>query len=199
MSSYTVEQTTVNQLSQTLQNKQNVGDYATNDNVDNKLKTNVINYTTNRILEIPQDIKLELNNGTLTLMAGSKVYVPNWTGVFNEVTVTADKSWGVTTYSSGRLFIFYNTTNNNLFALNDYSCFSGPSAPSGYVNMVWYDTSNNKIKWTSNSGGSWYEGLSLPVTNSPYTNGTGFTSINQVFNCFGYKGSTAFALPGVKY
>ena len=34
-------------------------------------------YTTNRILEIPQDIKLELNNGTLTLKAGSKVYVPN--------------------------------------------------------------------------------------------------------------------------
>ena len=28
-------------------------------------------YTTNRILEIPQDIKLELNNGTLTLKAGS--------------------------------------------------------------------------------------------------------------------------------
>ena len=66
MSSYTVKQTTVNKLQQTLRNKQNVGDYATNDNVDNKLKTNVINYTTNRILEIPQDIKLELNNGTLT-------------------------------------------------------------------------------------------------------------------------------------
>lgn len=31
----------------------------------------------NCILEIPQDIKLELNNGTLTLKAGSKVYVPN--------------------------------------------------------------------------------------------------------------------------
>lgn len=31
-------------------------------------------YTTNRI---PQDIKLELNNGTLTLKAGSRVYVPN--------------------------------------------------------------------------------------------------------------------------
>ena len=45
MSSYTVEQTTVNQLQQTLQNKQNVGDYSTNDNVDNKLKTNVINKT----------------------------------------------------------------------------------------------------------------------------------------------------------
>ena len=31
-------------------------------------------YTTNRILEIPQDIKLELNSGTLTLKAGSKLY-----------------------------------------------------------------------------------------------------------------------------
>ena len=77
MSSYTVEQTTVNQLQQTLQNKQNVGDYSTNDNVDNKLKTNVINYTTNRILEIPQDIKAELNNGVITIKAGTKVYIPN--------------------------------------------------------------------------------------------------------------------------
>ena len=32
---------------------------------------------TNCITEIPQDIKLELNNGVLTLKAGSKVYVPN--------------------------------------------------------------------------------------------------------------------------
>ena len=30
-------------------------------------------YTTNRILEIPQDIQMELDNGTLTLKAGSKV------------------------------------------------------------------------------------------------------------------------------
>ena len=38
-----------------------------------------VNYDniTNCITEIPQDIKLELNDGTLTLKAGSKVYVPN--------------------------------------------------------------------------------------------------------------------------
>lgn len=47
-------------------------------------QSNLLNYTTNRILEIPQDIKLELNNGTLTLKAGSKVYVPNGPGVFNK-------------------------------------------------------------------------------------------------------------------
>ena len=38
-----------------------------------------VNYKniTNCITEISQDIKVELNNGTLTLKAGSKVYVPN--------------------------------------------------------------------------------------------------------------------------
>lgn len=62
---------------------------ATATNVDttdiyNKIDTKqdistAINYNniSNCITEIPQDIKLELNNGTLTLKAGSKVYVPN--------------------------------------------------------------------------------------------------------------------------
>ena len=53
-------------------------------------QSNLLNYTTNRILEIPQDIKLELNNGTLTLKAGSKVYVPNGPGKFDVVTVPSD-------------------------------------------------------------------------------------------------------------
>ena len=47
------------------------------DFIKSDIQSNLLNYTTNRILEIPQDIKLELNNGTLTLKAGSKVYVPN--------------------------------------------------------------------------------------------------------------------------
>jgi hypothetical protein len=54
---------------------------------------NIANWSTNVtncITEIPQDIKLELNNGTLTLKAGSKVYVPNGAGVFDVVTVPSD-------------------------------------------------------------------------------------------------------------
>ena len=62
---------------------------ATATNVDttdiyNKIETKqdiatAVNYNniSNCITEIPQDIKLELNNGTLTLKAGSKVYIPN--------------------------------------------------------------------------------------------------------------------------
>ena len=42
---------------------QNIGNWSSN--------------VTNCITGIPQDIKLELSSGTLTLKAGSKVYVPN--------------------------------------------------------------------------------------------------------------------------
>ncbi|MBO7733689.1 MAG: hypothetical protein J6S67_14085, partial [Methanobrevibacter sp.] len=54
---------------------------------------NIANWSSNVsncITEIPQDVKLELNNGTLTLKAGSKVYVPNGAGVFNEVVIASD-------------------------------------------------------------------------------------------------------------
>ena len=155
---------------------------------------------TNCITKIPQDIKLELNeNGTLTLKAGSKVYVPNGAGKFDVVTVQSDKSWGQTTYASGNIMLFYRSKYNDLFALNDYACYSGTSSPTAINNMIWYDTANGKIKWTNNKGSNWNdEGLSLPLNNSPYTNGTGFTSIDQVFNGFGYIGNTLFILPGVK-
>ena len=155
---------------------------------------------TNCITKIPQDIKLELNeNGTLTLKAGSKVYVPNGAGKFDVVTVQSDKSWGQTTYASGNIMLFYRSKYNDLFALNDYACYSGTSSPTAINNMIWYDTANGKIKWTNNKGSNWNdEGLSLPLNNSPYTNGTGFTSIDQVFNGFGYIGNSWFRLQGVK-
>lgn len=148
---------------------------------------------TNCITEIPQDIKLELNNGTLTLKAGSKVYVPNGAGVFDEVTISSDVSatWG---YNDKRTLCYRNGV------IGGYSTddtFSGSSAPSGSTYMTWYDTTNNVVKQTANGGSTWDSGWSLPIC--IVTTGSGvFTSIDQVFNGFGYIGSTVFALPGVK-
>lgn len=54
----------------------------------------------NCITKIPQDIKIELNNGILTLKAGSKIYVPNGfeqdgiTKKFITVTVSNDLTVG---------------------------------------------------------------------------------------------------------
>lgn len=57
----------------------NLDEYATKTDIQAKANLNLSNSTaiTNCITEIPQDIKLELKDGTLTLKAGSKVYIPN--------------------------------------------------------------------------------------------------------------------------
>lgn len=146
---------------------------------------------TNCITEIPQDIKLELNNGTLTLKAGSKVYVPNGPGVFDVVNITSDKNF---TYSSnGQVLIITDSLGNMSRCV--YPAESGSTEPaSKTTGTLWYDTTNNYCKrWN----GSAWENRSLPIAIVTVSGGQ-ITSIDQVFNGFGYIGSTAFALPGVK-
>ena len=152
-------------------------------------------YTTNRILEIPQDIKLELSNGTLTVKAGSKVRVPNGVDVFDEITTTQD---GVVSFPGQTPDCLIFRHPNGVFTVVGKSqCFSGGSAPSGQTYMMWFDTTNGLMKFTSNSGSTWTSGYSLPL-GICHAGTSNFTSIDQIFNGFGYIGSTVFALPGVK-
>lgn len=159
------------------------------------LKSNTMNQSmiTNCITEIPQDIKLELNNGTLTLKAGSKIYVPNGPNNFDEVIIENDISaaWG---YNDKRILCY----KNGVFGGYPYEdMHSGTTAPSSSQWMTWYDTVNNVVKQTSDGGATWDSGWSLPFCY--VTSGDGqFVSIDQVFNGFGYIGSTKYVLPGVK-
>ena len=164
-------------------------------------------YTTNRILEIPQDIKLELNNGTLTLKAGSKVYVPNGfeadgtTPKFDVVTIASDVTDTRSFNTNYKLQHFYDVSNSsfgNPFQVG-FNLFSGSTAPSGFQTQtnLWYDTSTNFMKYTTDQGSNWsVVNYSLPLC--LFSSPTNITSIDQVFNGFGYIGSTVFALPGVK-
>ena len=157
--------------------------------------SNWSNNVSNCITSIPQDIKLELNNGTLTLKAGSKVYVPNGVGVFDVVTIQSDSSLSPT--GLGRQDMFCFRPNGNAFSYNiPANFYSGSVAPSGSQYMTWYDTTNNLVKVTSDSGSTWISGYSLPI--GLFTSTSKIDSIDQVFNGFGYIGSTVFALPGVK-
>lgn len=157
-------------------------------------------YTTNRILEIPQDIKLELNDGTLTLKAGSKVYVPNrfeadgTTPKFDVVNVQSDIS--LQSYNGTYTECVVLQSGTLLNSSNVTKCFSGNSAPSFTGSGVWYDTANNVCK-RSGDGGSTWETCSFPLCLCNVVSALR-TSIDQVFNGFGYIGSTVFALPGVK-
>ena len=171
-------------------------------NLDTKQdKSTAVNYDniSNCITEIPQDIKLELNNGILTLKAGSKVYVPNGFEsngtkpkfdvkiIGQDLTVTFDN-----TIQKGVIISPNNTIVHGNLSDHFISSSTAPSISWGY----WYDLTNNQIKWT-NDGSTWISGYSLPICIATGTNGS-VTSIDQVFNGFGYIGSTIYALPGVK-
>lgn len=159
-------------------------------------------YTTNRILEIPQDIKLELNNGTLTLKAGSKVYVPNGfesdgvTPKFDTIIVDSNKTLRDTQPYYYRYIMVYDEL-KNFYGYWENIVVSGPTQPTGYTYCIWYDTTNNICKVTSDSF-STYKKCSLPIGIYQQSSSGVTAYIDQVFNGFGYIGSTVFALPGVK-
>ena len=172
-------------------------------------QSNLLNYTTNRILEIPQDIKLELNNGTLTLKAGSKLYYPNGfesdgtTPKFSEYIVSTDYSFTGGNYGFTGIHVL--TFGRDPSGIDAHAepevgmCYSGTTAPTDFGQYAyWWDLSINRFKWTRDSGSTWdLYGTSLPVALFHY-NGAEISGIDQVFNGFGYIGSTVFALPGVK-
>lgn len=165
-------------------------------------KSTAVNYNniSNCITYIPQDIKLELNNGTLTLKAGSKVYVPN--GFESDGTtpkfdvVITERNLDIPKWNNTVPGLISMTANRELWIALPEQQFSGSSAPTTQY-ALWYDTKNNIIKSSSNAGSSWKEGYCLPIAICT-ADSSKWTSIDQVFNGFGYIGSTIFALPGVK-
>ncbi|MBO7732877.1 MAG: DUF2612 domain-containing protein [Methanobrevibacter sp.] len=140
---------------------------------------------------VPEDIKLELDSGTLTLKAGSKVYVPNGSGVFNIYIVQIDSGSGdISTISEPYMF-FVNTASNSLSATTIGNIYSGQTAPTASIGTFWYDTTNNSVK--RYNGSSWVSGFSLPIC----IISSGATSIKQVFNGFGYIGNELFVVKDV--
>ena len=158
-------------------------------------------HITNCITEIPQDIKLELADGVLTLKAGSKVYVPNGKNAdgsnkFDEVVIKSDliKSDAI------NATCFICTINGIELANFDINkSFSGANAPTGFSGVgIWYDTTNNKIKLTTDGGASWRERLdTLPIAIAQGSGGI-YVSIDRVFNGFGRIGKRNYILPNIK-
>lgn len=156
-------------------------------------------YMSNCITKIPQHINLELStDGTLTLKAGSKVYVPNGVGVFDEVTIQSDKSYTNTNLSNMPHVAFINTAGDLKIVAEGAQTHSGTTAPTvSAIYILWYDTTNNLVKYSTDSGASYYDDCSLPIAVLGVS-GNKMTSIDQVFNGMGYIGAVAFAVPGVQ-
>ena len=151
---------------------------------------------TNCLTKIPQDINLVLSEGTLTLKAGSRVYVPNGPGVFDSVTLANDVSTSAIGGASASVqcVLLYSPSDNKLKAYNINSMYSGPSLVG--TSVTFYDTTNNVVQ-RYDGGSLTISGLSFPIALIT-GDSTQITSIDQVFNGFGYIGSTIFVLPGVE-
>lgn len=155
-------------------------------------------YITNCFTEVPQDIKLELANGAITLKEGSKLYQPNGSGVFTPIVISADEARSdFSAFGSGTYLLFYSQSYGGLIVTNINNCVSGATDTSTATSRTWYDTTNNKIKTYSN-GSYTRDDLTLPLGVFENTYGTGVTSIKYVFNGFGDIGISTYVLPGVK-
>lgn len=146
---------------------------------------------TNCITAIPQDIKLALVDGVLTLKAGSKLYKANG----ESITISGDLVAAQGGTNSGA-FAFYRSDNNTVYTVIASQTFSGTTAPASPVNLTtWLDTGSKDVKIYN--GTQWVGGVSLPLCRFNNQDGK-VTAVTQVFNGLGYMGSTAFVLPGVK-
>lgn len=180
---------------------------------------------TNGITYIPQDIKFEIVDGTTpTLYAGSEVWVPyghnapeysigdslnsgiitaiSWDGsaLFYKVRYDTDLNIDITDDPAVADFVTSIGTNHRFYWYNTNVTYSQDTAPSGFGGQyaLWYDTAENVVKCTSDSGATWNGLISLPIGIFTMA-GTGATkTLKYVFNGVGYIGSTVFAVPGVK-
>lgn len=177
---------------------------------------------TNGITYIPQDIKFDIVNGTTpTLYAGSEVWVPygrnapeysigdslnsgiitaiSWDGsaLFYKVRYDTDLNIDSTDDPANAEFVTSISPSHSFWWFNP--TYSQDTAPSGFGRYaLWYDTAENIVKITIDSGSTWQNYASLPVGVFTMA-GTGATKkVKHVFNGFGYIGSTVFAVPGVK-
>lgn len=151
---------------------------------------------TNCLTSVPHNINLELVDGTLTLKAGSKVYVPNGfeedgiTPKFDEVVIEND----VINTTIGDSICFMCVDGSHFYAgfTSGGTITERPSSPTAHV--LYYNITTNKCEVYYQ--GDWHE-FSFPVAVVTRTS-NGFVSIDQIFDWCGYIGSTAFVLPGVK-
>ena len=192
---------TLNQSSDKTIDFEATGATGANTSLSNLTSTgkNIGNWSTNIsncITEIPQDIKLELNNGTLTLKSGSVVTKPDGT----QYQTTRDTSTTIT--SNGTYFILSRITNGAV-AINTYATplrtGSGSTLPAdSSTYSLFFNTTDNIIyNWNWNSNQWVTIGLGFPIAIVTVSNGA-ISSIDQVFNGAGYIGHHAFVLPDFK-
>lgn len=143
-------------------------------------------YTTNRVLEIPQDVNVEIDsvNNKIVLKSGSVV---RHCGTWEKLTTSSDTLGNAPNYTASCL-IWYNFDADALQTARLEDITSGSGA--GTTNWR-FNTDDNKLYYN----GTYYD-RSLPVCMVTMDNGA-FKSIDAVFNGCGCIASSSFVVDGI--
>ena len=147
----------------------------------------IINKISNCLTKIPQDIKLSVSSGTLTLGSGSKAYSGSGSVINITQNLTASSS------GTGSFLVFAKADASALVLCPLANCSSGTSDPQT-ENTVYYNTSTKTVSYHASANTPTEVSLPLGVC----TASGQITSVAQVFNGFGFIGNVAFILPGVE-
>lgn len=133
---------------------------------------------TNCILEAPNNIKIDINeNGYLVLKSGSTLIIPaglddEGNKKFEHKTLESDVVFTNTDAITGNLkdfmpIVWYSndaSTAHSIGGVCVSQMFAGETAPTNAQDMYWYDTANNLIKFSGDTGASWeFAMASFPI------------------------------------
>lgn len=149
-------------------------------------------------IKINGELRWKGGTGGLILKAGSKVYVPNGAGDFKAVTTSMNVSLDLGANATGTQYIYGIYSNDNITNMYHYGDMSsGANWNAEHQYECRYNTADNFIKNTNDTGNNWGQQLSFPLAKTTAAHGE-ITSVDQTFQWCGYVGSTIFVLPGVK-
>lgn len=145
-----------------------------------------------------------ITDNYIVLEKGSKVYVPNGfesngtTPKYDEVVTTSDiKITGSAINTGSDVLLYYRKNTKDFRGVLLSNQNSGSTNPN-LTYSIWFDTDNNLIKCFGTDITTPNNYSSFPFAYISFNAQRRIVGIKQVFNGFGYIGSTVFALPGVK-
>ena len=161
------------------------------------------NRITKGILDTPQPTLFHFDNDThtLTIKAGTKVYYPDGKDGTNlqvrEYTIPSDITYTPSTTWGSVSFIVYNITQNTLENVAVSSTRTTSDGTTDISPCIAYNSSDNYIKKTMDSGSTWTDQYSFPLMIVTFSSGN-MQSISKVFQGATYIGKTTYFRAGYK-
>lgn len=180
------------------------GRYTTKDNYNFIVIPSTVNTTPSIynsiqdcIVSNPNLIQYEQTSSTIILKKGSKLIIPNGVGNFTYTTLINNISSPIPTGNGEKIMY---TDGGDIHYIDSGAVFAGATKPTGYTAMVWYDTTENKIKYSENSGATWTGLYAFPIARC---DNTGIkecfcTGISHFANCVWVANGVEVLIPNGK-